>query len=92
MSGRIAEALLGGASKKFPMLSPPKIKKESKSYTFVLKLAESNDRTYPEISWTELVRNAEQKEIDINAASGMSLFKIHIMCTLTLLSVGINTK
>ncbi|CAL8069180.1 unnamed protein product [Orchesella dallaii] len=71
MSGSVAEALLASGSKKMPLLpAPPKVKKEPRTYTFNLALPESNDKTYPEFSWVELVRNDKQKEISKKAETG----------------------
>ncbi|ODM95620.1 Ubinuclein-2 [Orchesella cincta] len=71
MSGSVAEALLASGSKKLPLLpAPPKLKKEPKTFSFNLALAESNEQTYPEFSWVELVRNAKQKEISKKAETG----------------------
>jgi hypothetical protein len=52
---------------------PPKLKKESKTYCFELTLGESNDETYPEFSWKELVRGAQKKEAAEKTQAGMNM-------------------
>ena len=49
---------------------PPVVKKEAKTYCFELTLGESNDKTYPEFSWKELVREAQNKEAAQKAEKG----------------------
>jgi len=54
---------IASSSKKVPLLpSPPKVKKEPKTYVFELELRESNDQSYPEFSWAELVKADKAKE------------------------------
>jgi len=49
---------------------PPVVKKEAKTYCFELKLGESNDKTYPEFSWKDLVKEAQKKEAASKTETG----------------------
>lgn len=56
---------------KIPLIgAASKPKREEKSYWFELKLQESNDETYPEFSWTELVADKKSKEAKNKLSSG----------------------
>lgn len=73
----VAEALLGGggggASKRInPLLlpPPPKLKKEPKTFIFELELEESNELSYPEYSWTELVKTKNDEDFSKKIQSG----------------------
>jgi len=41
-----------------------------KEYCFDLKLGESNVETYPEFSWKDLVKGAQQKELTQRSVDG----------------------
>lgn len=69
--------------KKTPLLSAasqPKACNNSKTYVFELELAESNDKTYPEFSWADLVKDAKVKEVPVkNVKQGNNDFIIFVM-------------
>lgn len=67
-----ALGISSSSSKKVPLLPlPAKPKNEPKTYVFELELGESNDLTYPEFSWAELVRDAKAKEKSEKQKSGI---------------------
>lgn len=53
-----------------PTTSPKIVKKDPKMYCFDLELGESNDRTYPEFCWRDLVSDFDAKAVKSKAKSG----------------------
>ncbi|CAG7726855.1 unnamed protein product [Allacma fusca] len=58
---------------KIPGVGTAKPKKEGKSYWFDLKLCESNDETYPEFSWLELITERKNKASKERLSEGQTL-------------------
>jgi len=54
---------MGDPHKKIPQLGvSSKVKKDEKTYVFNLQIGESNEETYPEYSWKDLVSTEKAKQ------------------------------